>query len=79
MTVPKNQTAKKAITSFALTWIFLLIFIEIFSLFSLWSVNKIVTIENKMDNPNNASKSAPKTPLETDDLIKPIDSKAENN
>ena len=46
MTVPKNQTAKKAITSFALTWIFLLIFIEIFSLFSLWSVNKIVTIEN---------------------------------
>ena len=47
MTVPKNQTAKKAITNFALTWIFLLILIEIFSLFSLWSINKIVTIENQ--------------------------------
>ena len=47
MTAPKNQTAKKAITTFALRWIFLLIFIEIFSLFSLWSINKIVTIENQ--------------------------------
>jgi len=45
--IPKKKSAKKAITSFALTWIFLLILIEIFSLFSLWSVNKIVTIENK--------------------------------
>ena len=47
MTAPKNQNAKKAITTFALRWIFLLIFIEIFSLFSLWSINKIVTIENQ--------------------------------
>jgi len=41
------KQTKKTIRSFVLSLILLLIIIEIFALFSLWSINKIVQIENQ--------------------------------
>ena len=40
----KIKNVKKILLNFVLIWTFILIVIEIFSLFSLWSINKIVQI-----------------------------------
>ena len=43
----KIKNVKKLLLNFVLTWTFILIVIEIFALFSLWSINKIVQIEGE--------------------------------
>lgn len=43
----KIKNVKKILLNFVLTWTFILIVIEIFALFSLWSINKIVQIESE--------------------------------
>ena len=43
----KKKNVKKILLNFVLIWTFVLIVIEIFSLFSLWSINKIVQIEGE--------------------------------
>lgn len=43
----KKKNVKKILLNFVLTWTFILIVIEIFALFSLWSINKIVQIEGE--------------------------------
>ena len=43
----KIKNVKKILLNFVLTWTFILIAIEIFALFSLWSINKIVQIEGE--------------------------------
>ena len=43
----KIKNVKKILLNFVLIWTFILIVIEIFSLFSLWSINKIVQIDGE--------------------------------
>ena len=43
----KIKNVNKILLNFVLIWTFILIVIEIFSLFSLWSINKIVQIEGE--------------------------------
>ncbi|MFZ8943908.1 MAG: hypothetical protein ACO2YJ_04040 [Methylophilaceae bacterium] len=58
----KIKNVKKILLNFVLTWTFILIVIEIFALFSLWSINKIVQIEGeklyKISEINSSLKSA---------------------
>ena len=58
----KIKNVKKILLNFVLIWTFILIVIEIFSLFSLWSINKIVQIEGeklyKISEINSSLKSA---------------------
>jgi hypothetical protein len=51
MSESSTRELKKIILNFVLIWSFLLIAIEIFSLFSLWTINKVVINENnKLQN-----------------------------
>jgi len=58
----KIKNVKKILLNFVLTWTFILIVIEIFALFSLWSINKIVQIGSeklyKISEINSSLKSA---------------------